>query len=180
METVRDDLNTQMTRSERNATRLEQVCTMIRENGGKITAQIYEERLAELRTLCTLIPGTPVFQEYILGLLDAKELNLDGALAFFFVDASKGKRGVYARPVAQEFERMMILFELPCKISEAGKRNDKQSGRYLKELAQRWKNSCQEKNQQPVDTGVSQEALKKILEGINESRGDENMGPQSI
>ncbi len=166
-------------RAKRNASWLEQICTKIRSNGGQITAQNDTERLAELRTLCTLIPGTPVFQEYILGLLDTGELKLDEALEFFFVDASKGKWGVYTPPVAREFERMMILSELPRKISEAGIRGDEQRVNQLEKLTDRWAKSFEGKYQQRVDQGVSLEALKQHLQHINESGEEENMGSLS-
>ena len=171
--------DTRTSRAKRSAERLEEICAKICDNGGQITAQNNEERLAELRTLCALIPGTPVFREYILGLLDTGELQLGGALEFFFVDAAKGKYGVYVPPVAREFERIMILIELPHKMSEAGKRGKKRRVRRLKELTDRWAKSFEEKYQQPVDEGVSPEALKQYLQHLNKSEGDENVGSLS-
>ena len=152
---------------------------MIRENGGQITAQNDEERLAELRTLCALIPGTPVFHEYILGLLDTGELQPGGALEFFFVNAARGEYGVYTPPVAREFERILILSELPRKISEAGNRGDEQRINQLEELIDRWAESFEGKYQQRVDQGVSLEALRQHLCRINESGEDEDMGSLS-
>lgn len=165
----------QISRAARNAGRLEEICANIRSNGGQINAQNDEERLAELRTLCMMVPGTPEFQEYLLRLLDTGELKLAEALKFFFVDVPSDKWGVFTRPAAQEFERMMILFELPRKICAAENQDDAESVSYLKELVSRWTESFRKKYQQPVDTGVNLEELERVLQHINELGGDENV-----
>ncbi len=166
-------------RARRNAERLEALCNIISNNGVKITAESTEEQLAELRTLCAMIPGTPVFHEYILELLDTDELQLDGALAYFFVDAAKGVYGVYEPPVSREFERLTILSELPRKISEAANQHNEERVIQLQELVDRWTKSFEKKYQQPVDNGVNLEALAQHLRRINESGENENMGSLS-
>lgn len=173
--------NSRVSREERNAKRLEEICGAINKNGGNITAENTKERLAQLRTLCALIPGTPAFQEYILELLDTGELQPGGVLEFFFIKAGQGKFGVYIPPVAQELERLLLLFELPSKMHKMLRRRNKKSKKEARRLFRkitRWTRQFTDKYG-PVDQGANKEAVLLHLKHLNESGANEKRGPLS-